>query len=104
MKKILLYIVIFIAVIFAAIQFIALPKAQKNIVEYLTAAGFKSVTLNNVQISFNGLTIGNAALDKEGFNKAEDIIISLLWPEFLFTSNIKSIGIRSLTILSLIHI
>ena len=100
MKKILLYIVIFIAVIFAAIQFIALPKAQKNIVEYLTAAGFKSVTLNNVQISFNGLTIGNAALDKDGFNKAEDIIVSLLWPDFLFTSNIKSIGIRSLTISS----
>gem|GEM_PF-2462479 len=100
MKKFFLYIVIFIAVIFAATQFVALPKAQKNIVEYLTAAGFKSVTLNNAKISLNGLTIGNAVLDKDGFNKAKNITVSLLWPEYLFTANIKSIDIEALQISS----
>lgn len=101
MKKLLILLTIFALFCFCALQFIAIPKAQKSIEGYFQSAGFKNVIIDNASFNFNGLTIENVTLDKDQFNTAHNINAKIFWPNFILSSHIKSISIGTLKISSI---
>lgn len=103
MKKTLLFLILFSALSFSAIQFIALPKAKNSIQNYLTSVGFKNAKINNIQFMINGINIPKITLDKENFNTASNIKAEIFWPSYLLNSKIKSIDVETLKISSVIN-
>lgn len=101
LKKLILSSVVFIVLCFLAIQFIALPKAQRNLNDTFQTMGFKHTQINDLKVSLKGLSINKIALDQDGFDSAENITINLFWPSYIFKSDIKKLVINKIKISSI---
>ena len=96
MKKFILFLLLLIIVSVVAIKFIAMPRAEQNIITIFENAGFKNITTNNVKISLNSVLIDNVSLDKDNFNKAENIKASIFWPKYILHGKLGTITIDNL--------
>lgn len=83
-------------------KFWSIPRVESNIVDYFSEAGFSDVQLENVALSFNGVRIEKAYLDKDPFNSASNITANLSWPSYLFGGKFKSIEIKTLNLSSVV--
>lgn len=98
MKKFILFILLLLIIPFVAVKFIALPRAEQNIITVFEQAGFKNVTTDSVNFSLDGLSIDSIALDKDGFNKAENIKAKIAWPKYIIGGSLNAITINTLNL------
>lgn len=91
MKRFFIILSFFVALMVAGIFLIAIPKAEKNIANYLTNMGFKEVHIEGTQVNLTGLKIPDIKLDKDGFNVVKNTQIHIFWPTYFFRPEIKNI-------------
>jgi len=99
-KKILLFLILIGAGILASMHYIIVPKAINNIQDSFQNLGFKESVLEKTNFNLNGIHVEKIILDKDGFNSANNVNISLFWPTYIFKPSVKSITIDQLKISS----
>ena len=102
MKKFILFFIVFMVVGSATIKFIAIPRAEKNILSSFEQFGFKDITAENTKLSLKGIMIENLSLDKDGFNKAKNIRANISWPTYLIGGALSDIKIEQLSLSAVI--
>ncbi len=100
MKIFFISLFTFIVCLFLLIQFVAIPKAKTNIENILTNFGLQNIDINDVQFNLGGLTIPQVTLDNDGFNRIENMNVTLFWPTYLVKPEITKIYFDTIKISS----
>lgn len=100
MKKFLLFIFILLVVSFTYFHFVALPNAKENIEKQFKSIGFETAKIDGIHYKIDGLHISKIYLDKNHFSEVTNIKLEFIWPLFLFKSEINSLQIQKLQIIT----
>lgn len=96
MKRFLIILTFFCAMIIGAVFIVAIPKAEKNIQAAINDLGFKTVQIEGTEFNLTGITIEHISLDNDGFNSISNLKANIFWPQYLFKSKINAIWIEEI--------
>lgn len=97
MKKFILILSFFIALLVASIFILAIPKAEREIETQLSALGFKKIIIEQTRPTLTGLTFPNVKLDQDGFSALKNLKIQIFWPTYFFNRTVRNISIEEIS-------